>query len=67
VPAYNYRCIHDTCGTRWSETRKMDERHTAHCPQCGGAAVITIRVAPHLKWYPGTTRGNFYEPKRSPE
>jgi len=36
MPLYEYVC--PSCGQRFEEIRKMDERKSAPCPKCGVAA-----------------------------
>ena len=63
MPLYDYRCRE--CGQVWELSRSIPERHgPTVCPACGGAGWLVMRVAPHLAWYPGTTRPNFKEKLR---
>lgn len=45
MPLYNYEC---SCGTRFAELQKIDERGTCRCPNCQALAPLVITAAPAL-------------------
>ena len=36
MPIYEYNC--GSCGERFEELKRMDDRQSASCPKCGAAA-----------------------------
>lgn len=43
MPLYEYLC--PECDERFDELMKMDDRHTAPCPQCGTTAAQQVTSA----------------------
>ena len=53
MPNYDYRC--PACFRSWEESRKIEDRHTAHC-ECGELAQLQIGkiqrpILFHEGWY----------------
>ncbi len=40
MPIYEYHC--QNCGHRFEELKRMEDRGTAVCPKCGGAAAKAL-------------------------
>lgn len=65
MPIYDFACPK---GHRWEEIRPIPERDDpTDCPECGeiGHRVVFVQgKAPHVMWFPDTTKSPFREKLR---
>lgn len=53
MPIYDYRC--PECQHVFDALKKVDDRHTATCPECGGTGEHKILKAAALDWKMGVS------------
>lgn len=62
MPMYVLRCR--SCGHEHEVLVRSPDERPGTCPSCGGEAA-QVFFPPTVPWFPGTTRSEYREPRRS--